>query len=344
MHGIAVEFVLMEERGDLISLISEGISIYALGVNRIRNVPVPLTAYLRRVRPDIILSAMWPLTSVAVLSWYLSGKCGRLFLSDHVQLSISCIEELKVSPWQVGMLMRLTYFAADGVIAVSNGVKKDLCRLSGLPASKVRVIYNPAAIGEKSAPDPRPSKTEIWGAESNYCILAVGTLKDQKDHATLIRAFALLPVSLKAKLIILGEGPLRRELETLILELNLQDSVTLHGFIVDTYPWYRTADLFVLSSKWEGFGNVIVEALECGVQVVSTDCPSDPAEILQNGRLGRLVPIQDPSALAAGILAAIKAPISKDLLTGRAGDFSVGTISAEYLDYFGVSVGNTNDL
>ena len=135
---------------------------------------------------------------------------------------------------------------------------------------------------------------------------------------------------------ILGEGTLRAELEALVQQLGLQDKVAMPGFVVDIYPWYRAADLFVLSSRWEGFGNVIVEALECGVPVVSTDCQSGPAEILENGRIGRLVSIQDPAALAASITESLKTPVDRELLMRRARDFSVSTIADKYLDYFGL--------
>ena len=317
-QGIIVDFVLMRRRGDLIGLLSDGIGIVDLGVEHIREVILPLARYLRKARPDIIIAAMWPLTSAAVVSWWLAGKLGRLYLSDHTQLSISCRPELNMSPWLLAAVMRLTYPAASGLIAVSEGVKQDMCRLGGFADSQVRVIYNPAATDVSPQPEPKSVRQKLWGGGFDHHILSVGTLKVQKDHVTLIRAFALLPASLNAKLTILGEGTLRAELEALVQQLGLQDKVAMPGFVVDTYPWYRAADLFVLSSRWEGFGNVIVEALECGVPVVSTDCQSGPAEILENGRIGRLVSIQDPAALAASITESLKTPVDRELLMRRA--------------------------
>ncbi len=335
-QGIKVDFALMRRRGDLLGLLADGIGIVDLGADRIRGVILPLARYLRKVRPDIVIAAMWPLTSAAVLSWLLAGKPGRLYLSDHIQLSISCVQELKISPWYLRAVMRLTYPAASGLIAVSEGVKQDMCRLGGFADLQVRVIYNPAAIGVSPHPEPESIRKKLWGAGFDHHILSAGTLKAQKDHATLIRAFALLPASLNAKLTILGEGSLRAELAALVQQLGLQDRVAMPGFVVDTYPWYRTADLFVLSSRWEGLGNVIVEALECGVPVVSTDCQSGPAEILENGRIGRLVPIQDPAALAASIAESLRNPADRELLMRRARDFSISTIADQYLDYFGL--------
>ncbi len=331
--GFQVEFVLMRRSGELLEILPTDIGVVDLGVDRIRQVVLPLARYLRQTRPDIIIVAMWPLTSIAVLSWWLAGKSGRLYLSDHIQLSISCTQELKMPTWLLGQIMSATYPAASGIIAVSQGVKEDMCQLAGLPTKLVRVIYNPTATGVSPRREPDVIKQQLWGSGFAYHILSVGTLKDQKDHATLIRAFALLPTSLHAKLTILGEGDLRSELEALVVQLGLQGRVAMPGFAVDPFSWFRSADLFVLSSRWEGFGNVIVEALECGVPVVSTDCPSGPAEILEYGRYGKLVPIQDPSALSAAMMQSLLDMHDRAALIGRAKDFSVPKISDEYLTY-----------
>ena len=339
-QGIKVDFALMRRSGNLLGLLTDGIGIVELGADRIRGSILPLARYLRKARPDIVIAAMWPLTSAAVLSWRLSGKPGHLYLSDHTQLSISCVQELNMPPWFLAALMRLTYHTASGLIAVSEGVKQDMRRLGGFTDLQVRVIYNPAATGISTQSESKNDKEKMCGAGFDHHILSVGTLKKSKDHATLIRAFALLPASLNAKLTILGEGPLRAELEALVQQLGLQGRVAMPGFVVDTYPWYLTADLFVLSSRWEGFGNVIVEALECGLPVVSTDCPSGPAEILQNGRIGKLVPIQDPGALAASLATALNEVVDREILMRRARDFSLSTIAEQYLNYFTLRKGS----
>ena len=332
-----VSFVLMRRRGELVGMLDNEISIYDLGVDRIRQVILPLSKYLKNVRPDIVISAMWPLTSASVFSWFLSGKPGRLFLSDHCQLSIECVLGLKKSLLYTKLAMRLTYPLASGLIAVSEGVKKDMCLLGAFTDSQVRVIYNPAATGKVREPENKNVREEMWGVGFEYHILSVGALKEQKDHATLIKAFAQLPLALNAKLTILGEGILRSELESLISRLGLQGRVAIPGFVIDPYPWYQTADLFVLSSRWEGFGSVIVEALECGVPVISTNCQSGPAEVLENGRIGRLVPIQNPEVLSVNISESLKNPVDRELLIQRSRDFSVNVIADQYLDYFGVN-------
>lgn len=332
-RGFSVEFVLMRKYGELLPLLSPRISIIDLGVDRIRQVILPVSNYLKQSRPDIILSAMWPLTSATVIAWLLSGRHGRLFLSDHNQLSISCLRELKISPVFLKTLMRMTYPFATGIIAVSQGVKEDLCRIGGFKDSQVKVIYNPAATGVSPHREVFAVRDRLWGEGFIYHILSVGTLKVQKDHETLVRAFAQLSPDLNAKLTILGEGHLRSKLEDLIAELDLNERVSMPGFVTDPYPWFRSADLFVLSSQWEGFGNVIVEALECGVSVVSTDCPSGPAEILEDGRYGKLVPVNDADALAAAMIASLGDSPDREKLMNRAKAFSVRKISGQYLDY-----------
>lgn len=332
-RGHSVEFVLMRKRGELLPLISPKVTIIDLGVDRIRHAIRPLSNHLKQSRPEIILSAMWPLTSATVIAWLLSGKHGRLFLSDHNQLSVSCVREIEISPIFLKAMMRITYPFATGIIAVSQGVKEDLCRLGGFRDERVKVIYNPAATGVSPQRETSAVRDQLWGAGFRHHILAVGTLKAQKDHETLIRAFARLSPDLNAKLAILGDGSLRGELESLIAQLGLQKRVSMPGFVTDPYPWFRSADLFVLSSQWEGFGNVIVEALECGVPVISTDCLSGPAEILENGRYGKLVPIRDPDAMAAAMTASLAEPHDREKLMNRAKAFSVRNISDQYLNY-----------
>ncbi|UWX04047.1 glycosyltransferase [Pseudoxanthomonas sp. NC8] len=171
-----------------------------------------------------------------------------------------------------------------------------------------------------------------WAGGAHKRVLAVGMLKTPKDFPLLIRAFSLLRAQVDARLLILGEGTERARLEKLVHELGLQGMVMLPGYVADTAPFYAQSDLFVLSSDHEGFGNVIVEALEQGCPVVSTDCPSGPREILTDGRCGRLVPVGDVAALAAAMQESLASAHDHDALRARAQDFSVSRISDQYLD------------
>lgn len=332
-HGLRVSFALMQKAGDLAGLLHRDIELIDLGSLQIREVPLALSRCIKRRPPDVTIAAMWPLTTAAVLGWIMGGRKGRLFLSDHTHLSVASLYETNFSLRTIGWLIRLSYPFASGRIAVSGGVKDDLCQLSGLKPASVRVIYNPAAKGIDVDDGLRSDPTSLWERHNGKKILSVGTLKMQKDHETLLRALALLPSSIDAKLVILGEGPLREDMTTLAAALGVSHRLSLPGFVLDPYPWFASADLFVLSSRWEGFGNVIIEAMECGTPVVSTDCPSGPAEILDNGRYGELVPVQDTARLARAIETSLTQKPDRDALKQRAKEFSVESISKQYLDY-----------
>ena len=334
-QGIEMEFVLMEARGELLDLVDPRIPIHSLKASRIRGSILPLRRYFAQRKPAVAWVGLWPLTSAAILAWQLAGRPGTLFTTDHTNLSISCLQELKLSPLYLQALLRFTYPLATGLMAVSEGVKQVLCRLGGFADEHVTVIYNPVVRGLMHPAPVDPSlRQQLWGLGFSHHVLAVGSFKTQKNFPLLLRAFAQLPQSLNAKLTILGEGLLRPELEMLIQKLGVEDRVALPGFALDPSCWYRSADLFVLSSSWEGFGNVIVEALECGVPVVSTDCPSGPAEILENGRYGRLVPVGDATALAAAMQASLLESHDHEALRCRAQDFAVPKIADHYLAYF----------
>jgi len=174
-----------------------------------------------------------------------------------------------------------------------------------------------------------------WGGGGPR-ILTVGNLKPVKNHPLLLRAFAALGRP-EARLMLLGQGRNEAALRALADSLGIGDRVIFAGFHPDPAPFYATADLFVLSSDHEGFGNVIVEALSCGLPVVSTDCPSGPAEILENGRFGRLVPVGDAGALTAAIDLALSAPVDKAAQKVRADVFAPEIAARKYLDLLGLS-------
>ena len=160
----------------------------------------------------------------------------------------------------------------------------------------------------------------------------------------MIIAFSKICKKVNAQLIILGEGSKREFLSNLVLKLDLEGKVSMPGFVKDPNLWFETADLFVLSSKWEGFGNVVVEALEFGVPIVSTDCDSGPREILENGKYGTLVPVGDTDALSSSIYDSLFAHHDKNVLIARSKDFSIDKISQQYLNLFNSVTDEKNKL
>ena len=336
-RGYLVEFILMQSQCELLHLLSPDIPIVSMGVDRIRKLIKPLKKHLRISKPDIIVAGMWPLTSAVVLAWLLAFRPGRLYLIEHCHLSAECARGLHFSSFYLKFLMRLTYPFATGIIAVSNGVKEDLRRLGKFSDDQIQVIHNPAATGISAHRSSIKDREILWGKGFDYHILTVGNLKVEKNHEGLIRAFAKLVVSFNAKLTIVGDGSLRNQIENLVENYGLQDRVHLAGFVHNVYPWYRSADLFVLSSVSEGLPTVLIEAMECGVPIVSTRCNGGPEEILGDGVYGRLVSDDDESELINAIGESLIGQHDSQELIKRANDFSINRISDQYLYYFQLS-------
>jgi len=333
-RGFEVEVLLMRDEGELLGTVSPMVKVTSLGVARLRGLFFPLKKHFDEAGHSVIWSSMWPLTCISIICWILSGRKGRLYVTDHNHLSLATGRKSILHRIILRLTMGLIYPLATGITAVSKGVADDMQRLTCLITGKVKVIHNPAALGLDHKRADKHARNELWGFGFKYNILSVGELKPQKNHEMLIRAFARLPPQLNAKLSIVGDGSLRNQLVSLVTELNLQHRIFFAGYQDDPYKWYRSADLFVLTSKWEGFGNVLVESLECGTPVISTDCQSGPAEILDNGRYGKLVAIDDIDSLANEIMASLEEVPDRLLLQRRARDFSIDDISKQYLDYF----------
>lgn len=335
--GHQVEFVLMERRGEFLDVVDPSIAIHSLDCTRFRQVPMQLTRYLRECQADVTLVHMWPLTSAAVLAWRLAGKPGKLFLCEHTSLSDHVRRDLSTPLPIVQAVLGLSHSRATGVVTVSSGAAQDLAMLAGLSERQVECIYNPVVAAELPAVSLKPDamvRNQLWGGCFLTHLISVGSLKASKNYRLLLQAFAQLAPELDAALVILGEGGLRATLEQDVQDLGLQGRVVLPGFHADPTPWYQAADLFVLSSDFEGFANVVAEALACGTPVVSTDCPHGPAEILQHGSYGELVPVGDVDALAAGIRRAVSRPWDRQELQRRALDFSIPRQAQAYLDLF----------
>ena len=322
-----VEFLLLTKRGGLLELIPKDIRVTVLNVTRYRMLLPSLVRYIRQEQPEVILAAMWPLTVVAALATKLSLQKTMCVISDHGILSAQYQPKGKWHDLSLRASMALSYRLSDEVVAVSKGVAKDISTLASLPLESIKVIYNPASkidLDELQTRSP-------FAISDGLVIITVGRYKKVKNHALLIKAFALVREKVTAKLYIVGDGDLRSEYETLIESLNLQQDVVLTGFVNDPSAYYTHADLFVLSSDYEGFGNVIVEAMDAGTPIVATDCECGPREILEGGKYGTLVPVGDIEALASAMLESLAQKHDYEALKRHATTFSVAKISAQYL-------------
>ena len=295
--------------------------------------------YLRHSRPDGIIAATAPLNLVAAWGRRLAGSSAALVITEHNRFTVDRADGSRGWRYDVPpRLARRAYRDADAVVAVSDGIAGEMAAFAGLPRERVLTVYNPvtgAHLAERAAapldhPWLRPGEPPV--------VLGVGMLKPQKDFATLIRAFALLRAREAARLVILGDArgdakdlAHKEELLALPRALGLESDVLFAGFVDNPQAWMARAGCFALSSRWEGLGVVLIEALGCGCPVVSTDCPSGPSEILAGGRYGELVPVADATALAAAIGDTLARPPDRQFLLRRGDDFSVARSVDRYL-------------
>jgi glycosyltransferase involved in cell wall biosynthesis len=293
-----------------------------------------LARYLRRERPDVLLSGASHVNLVATIARRVSGTNVRLVLraSNFPSGNVRWWPPLGQA---IRRLLRRTlgvvYPWADHVIAVSEGVAADIQRLTGLPDDRVTTIYSPV-VGSYIARRAGEPVAHPWANDPQVpLVLAVGRLTVQKDYPTLLRAFRRIRADREAHLVILGEGRQRSKLEKLVGELGLADDVALPGRVDNPFAWMSKAAVLVLSSAWEGLPGVLIEALACGCPIVSTDCPSGPREILEDGALGPLVPVRDDEALAAAIRSVMAVPPDRAKLLRRAERFRIDVGVDAYL-------------
>ncbi len=295
-----------------------------------------LLRYLRVQAPDIVLCGKDRAgLMVARVRRLARARC-RLVMRPGTTYSQRFAELGVWSCWRARARVRRTYRAADAVVGNARAVVDDVSAVAGLPAARVHLIRNPVvtprlgALAAEAVDHP-------WAHDGSLpLILAAGRLTEQKDFDTLVRAFSQLRTRIQARLVILGDGRLRAKLRDRIEALGLVDAVAMPGFTPNPYAWMARADLFVLSSAWEGSPNVLTEALALGVPSVSTDCPSGPREVLAGGRFGRLVPVGDAEAMANAMAATLASPLPGDLLKGAVSAYHRDASASAYLVALGV--------
>lgn len=288
-----------------------------------------LVRYLNDAAPDVLISADNYANLTAIAARSAARMPVRLVVSQRNHTSTYAAKKPRLVS-----AIRTHYPKADAIVTVSEGVAQDLVDI-GLPQEAVQTIYNPL-VGPDLIASAGKSVDHPWfRPDAPPVILAAGRLGPQKDFPTLIRAFARLRADGRAeRLVILGDGKTpkdRADLLDLAATLGVAECVDFPGAVPEAIPYMARAALFVLSSAWEGLPAVLVEALACGTPVVSTDCPSGPSEILQEGRVGPLVPVGDDRALAAAMAAVLDTPPDPAILKDRAGQFSVETAVDRYV-------------
>ena len=333
--GYDVTFLLHTADGPLIGEVPANVKVVALNVKRTIAALLPLARFLRENRPDLLISSLGHNNIVALWAAGLSRTGTPVVLCQHNALSAETVEGrgLAFSSVIPALYRRFLPMAA-GVVAVSHGVAEDIALHARVPLESVTVIHNPV-VDDGFDARMDAACDHPWLVQLSVPVLvAVGRFVEQKDFPNLLEAFARVLKRRDARLILIGDGLLRPEIEAAIARLGIGPAVDLTGYRVNPLPFVRRAALFVMSSSHEGFGNVLVEALACGTPVVSTDCPFGPSEILEDGRYGKLVPVGDPEALARAILETLDAPLPAATLRARGRSFSVARAVAAYRALF----------
>jgi glycosyltransferase involved in cell wall biosynthesis len=328
--GIAVDLVLISREGVYLPLVSPDVRIVDLHARRTLTALPSLVGYLRREQPRALLSGLVHVNTIALLAKTIAPRT-RIVISERNTPTLDSKDEQPAAKFGYKLAPYL-YPRADAIIAVSEGVADDLSKFAGLARQRIKVINNPV-ITDQTLELAQEQFHHPWiECGEPPVIVAAGRLVPSKDYPTLLRAFAQLRSTRACRLMILGDGFLLESLSQLACELGIKRDVEFLGFLLNPYAVIAKASLFVLSSRWEGSPNALVEAMGCNVPVVSTDCPSGPREILAAGKYGPLVPVGDFEGLAAAMACMLESPTSSSLLQQGAWPYRSTHAASCYLD------------
>ena len=331
-RGIHVKLVLGRLAGPLISLLPSDLDVIQLHAGTTVGSIIPLARVIRQLRPDFIISSLDHNNIAAMLATRIARVDTRVVICQHNALSAEAALgwKYRAVPWLYWLFQRW----AHGMVAVSQGVADDLAAAAGIAPCRITRIYNPV-IGQdfssRAKPYPSGPKPPASGPVN---FVFVGRLTEQKNPALLLAAFALLDDALQARLIVVGDGPLLDELRAQASRLAIRSRVIFCGFQANPLPWIKHANCLVLTSRYEGFANVLIEALACGTPVVATDCPHGPREALADGAFGELVPCDNPRLLAEAMQRAVQVEPDRDRLRSRAALFTASACADEHLALF----------
>lgn len=292
-----------------------------------------IQSYIDRYRPDDLIGGGTQENLALLLARAGTLHRPRVIASEHNPLSntLGVTKHQRLWRWKhLRPLLRQMYLEADKLVAISGSVADDMADTLQIPRSRIEVIYNPVVNDDLYQRLQEPVEHPWLAPGGPPIILNVGRLTAQKDQATLLRSFQIARQERPLRLIILGDGPERANLEDLARNLNIDTDVDMPGIEPNPLRFMAKVNAFALTSRWEGFGNVLVEALAAGCPIVATDCPGGPTEILDRGRFGTLTSSQ-PELLARAFLSTIDQPLNPKLLQDRAAEFTAERAAAAYL-------------
>jgi glycosyltransferase involved in cell wall biosynthesis len=335
-RGYRVHLLKVRGHGPELQAAPPNLGIVDLGQRSTYACLPALVRYLRRTRPVALLADKDRVNRTALLARAIARTDTRLLLRLGTTVSVNLASRGRLERALQRASMRHLYPFADAVLVPSRGVAADLASFAGLPPALIQVVPSPV-VPEALFDAPPPAPAHPWFHASGVpLVLGMGELGPRKDFATLLHGFAALRARRPCRLMILGRGGQRQRLLALAQSLGIAADVALPGFVTDAYAYLAHADLFAFTSRWEGLGFALIEALALGTPVVSTDCPSGPREILADGRHGRLVPVGDAPALADAMAATLAAPPAAQALQQAARPYAVEPAVSAYLAAMGL--------
>ena len=330
-RGYQVDLLLIKDKSDHLAHLPDDVNVIRLGAKHAYSSLWRLVKYLRKERPDALLSAKGRANRIALLARKLSGVDIPVGVRLGTTVSAALAGKNPVQRFFWFWPMKLTYRHADVVIPVSQGVADDVIKITGIDSKRVKVIRNPVISPRMFELSRQHLSHPEWFDDSLPTLVAAGRFTRQKDFITLIRALKQINLEFPCRLVILGEGELREQYRALATELEVDRHLFMPGFANNPYPAISHADCFVLSSLWEGSPNVLTEALALGTPVVATDCPSGPVEILRNGYYGPLVPMGDADAMAQAIIGVLNKPHPRKFLQRASEEYTIDQSVDNYL-------------
>jgi glycosyltransferase involved in cell wall biosynthesis len=331
--GREVDVVVASRRHAAVMALPAGVGLVELGSARVATALVPLARYLRRERPRALLSTLEHVNVAALLARRVVPGM-RVVVREANTVGQAMADDGGLSR-QLLWAMRRTYPRADAAIAVSAGVADALTVSLGVPRERVALINNPVITPRLQEGASQPLDHPWFAAGEPPVVLGVGRLALQKRFDTLLEAFAAARARVACRLVILGEGEQRGELEGLARGLGVAEDVDLKGFVDNPFAYMARAGAFVLSSAYEGLPNALIQAMALGAPAVATDCPSGPREILDGGRLGALVEVGDSAAMADAIVDVLERPRSEPPPEWYR-RYGLDTVARRYLEVLGM--------
>ncbi|MDC0062309.1 glycosyltransferase [Pseudomonadota bacterium] len=332
--GKKVTILILSEKNDFKDFLNPEISVICLNVRKMKYLTPKLSQFIINNNFDNFIANVWPLTSLSFVVRVFSKNTHLIYI-EHCNLSEQFQARSAFFKFMQKLSISFFYKFANMIVTVSDGVKKDLIN-KGVLESKIKVIYNPVISEPVQQLTEHNLPAKHWLASNKKRLIAVGRFKAQKNFTNLVEAIYIAKnkLDLDLSLLLLGDGEEKEKILERVVALRLEENIFLAGWVSDPLPYFDLADLFVLSSDYEGFGVVIVEAMSRGLNIVSTNCKSGPSEILNNGEFGFLCEVDNPESLSHSIMSALNKPIPKDRLIQRSEDFSekkIGNLYAEII-------------